>query len=142
MTIDGLTLDAGTRYYAGQRFTIADSTGTFILLEDGEIGDSGEVTAYVYAPASWTDGKAVTAGTAIKQNIIYNPASLACVILPGMPGSNAMNIRATDALGNDCGFAIRMIETEISGSTLGKSFVFDAFVGASVVERLHGVVCN
>jgi hypothetical protein len=59
-----------------------------------------------------------------------------------MAGSNAMIVRARDLGGNDAGFGIRVIETEISGSTLYKSFIFDAFMALAVIEPKHGIICN
>lgn len=141
IVLDGITNDDGDIVPAGQTFTIADSTGTFVVMEDATVA-SNAVTLVVNAPGAWTDGKAYTVATAYKQNTIFNPAGVACAILPGMEGNNTMIIRARDAQGRDAGFGIRMIESDVSESSLAKSFVFDAFCGVKVVRPEYGCIVN
>lgn len=141
LVIDGLSNSDGDIVLTGQRFTLATVSGTFVVQEDAVV-DTGAVTLIVKAPAAWTDGLAVTQTTAIKENAIFNPAGVAIAILPGMPGSNTMTVRARSADGQDAGFGIRVTESEVSTSTLNKSFVFDCFVAVQVIRPEFGVVVN
>ena len=141
LVIDGLSNDDGDIVYSGYAFTLDGLSGSFIVQEDAVV-DTGAVTLVVKAPVAWTDGLALTAVTAIKENAIFNPAGVAIAILPGMSGSNTMTVRARDAQGQDAGFGIRVTESEVSTSTLNKSFVFDCFLACQVIRPEFGVVCN
>jgi len=115
----------------GTQFSIAGVTGTFTVTKDATIASNAATVVVDSTPDAAVSTAAVTAVTAPKENVIYNPAAVACAILPGSPGPNA-------AIASINGMGLRIIQGEVSTSTTGQSWVWDLFVGARVVKTEHG----
>ena len=133
LVTNGYTAATGT-VKEGTRLTIAGITGTYIVSEDCTIAGNACTLKFTSALASSpADDAALTFGTTPKENVIYNPSSVAGAILPG--AIVGPNVAALNIMGVGC-----RIISNVSVETLAGSWVFDLYCGAKVVRNEYGAV--
>ena len=132
VTIASLAEATGT-IPEGVRFAIAGVTGTFTVTKDATIASNAATVVVDSTPDAAVSTAACTSATAHTENVVYDPNAVAAAILPGAPGPNA-------AIASIDGMGLRIIQSNISTSTLAQSWVWDLYVGCKVVQSASGCI--
>ena len=131
--VDGFT--AATGYVEeGARFTVAGTATVYTVTARTAIANN-EATLPIYPAltANEDDDDAVTFQTAITEDVVYNPSSVAGALIPGAvmgPNQAAAFVK---------GLGVR-ITSHVDVDTLAGAWVFDLYAGARVIKHEFGAI--
>lgn len=136
VSMDAFTGATGT-IKEGTRFTAASDTSgnVYTVTEDTTIASNTATNIPITPAADSTiaDNDAVTFITAVKENVVFNPAAFAGALLPGaIMGPNV----AASTLNN---VGMRII-SDVSTTSLTGTWVFDLYAGFRVVQPIYGAI--
>jgi hypothetical protein len=118
----------------GARFTIAGVSGTtYTVTSDTTFTGYHAVLPVTPDVAAPDSTAAITFETAVTECPVYSPMSVAAAIMPGPPGPGA-------AVVNYDGLGLRIIQGNVSTTTLAQDWVWDLYVGAKVVQPAFGTI--
>jgi hypothetical protein len=136
IVLDGWTVATGT-IYEGYQFTIAGDATVYTTTADAVKAGSEVTVSFTPAlAANAANDAVVTSSTAFTQNVIFDPACVAGVLLPPPPMDSTSIILG----GADAPFQILMTKGNKSTLNGTNTVLFEVFGGCKVAQPKRGCV--
>ena len=135
--VDGFTAATG-KVKAGTRLTFAADATVYVVAEDCVIaGNEATLVLTVAKAVAAADNAAVTIGTQVTEDVIFNPRAAAGAIIAPAP------LAVNSAVESVNGLSVRVsLATDVNptAGTPISTIRYDVFVGAKVIQPAYGVI--